>query len=138
MILRTAILGAMALWFTASLAMADEVLYCTDTAGVGFVWDEAGRAVAKPFTEDRFTVKVISDTQRVIARMVGDTAGTSNIYMCRGSPEGQINCDDAAGYRPWAFYKNTYTRAFLAGPPAGPPGSMDQNIWISYGTCARF
>jgi hypothetical protein len=32
-ILRTAMLSAMALCFAASLVLADEVLYCTDTAG---------------------------------------------------------------------------------------------------------
>src|SRR6516225_4454760 len=85
MILRTAMLGAMVLC-SASLAMADEVLYCTDTDGIGFKWDNTGKVSSGKFNQDRFTVKVISDTQRVIARMVGDTAGTSSLYTCARTP----------------------------------------------------
>jgi hypothetical protein len=137
MILRTAIVGAMVLC-NPSLAMAEEVLYCTDAAGVGFKWDDEGKVTSGRFKEDRFTVKVISDTERAIAMMTGDTAGASNTYTCRYTGEDTIVCNASLGHTPWIFYKNNYTRAFLAGPPVGPPNSKDPNIWVAYGTCAHF
>ena len=51
MILRTAILSAMVLC-TASLAMADEVLYCTDTAVTGFYWDNSGNVALGSSTKN--------------------------------------------------------------------------------------
>jgi hypothetical protein len=144
MILRTAIISAMALWFSASLLVADEVLHCTDTAVTGFKWDNAGKANLMKFDAFRFTVKVISDIRRAITRTVGDNVGISHTYACvripfrRESQDDQIICNRVNGQDQWIFYKNNYTHAFLAGPSVGPPNLMDQNIWIAYGTCARF
>jgi hypothetical protein len=139
MVLRTAMLGAMVLC-TASLAMADEVLYCTDTHATGFRWDQAGNANSARFNEERYTMKVISDTERVISDMSGSTAGRSHSFTCHASAltQDQIICDDEDGGYRWVFYRNNYTHAFLQGPPVGPPNSMDQNIWVAYGTCTRF
>jgi hypothetical protein len=104
------------------------------------------KGVASPgkFTPDRYTIKVLSDTQRLITKMVGETAGIATLYDCKRTfgPE-QLVCADESiaeaahvtalraggGYVPWAFYRNTYTRAFLFGPPAGAP--RDANIWIA-------
>jgi hypothetical protein len=134
MILRTAILGAMVLC-GASLAMAEEVLYCTDTDATGFRWDHAGKATSVRFNPARYTVKVISGTERSIAEMTGDGAGEALTYTCNSAHD-QIVCD--AGGSLWMFYKNNYTHAFLVGTPVGPPKSMDPNIWIAYGTCTGF
>jgi len=144
MILRTAIISAIALWLSASLLLADEILYCTDTAVTGFKWDNAGNADLVKFDAFRFTVKVISDTRRAITRTVGDNAGISRSYTCvripftRGSQDNQIICNRVSGQDQWIFYKNNYTHAFLAGPSVGPANLMDQNIWIAYGTCTRY
>jgi hypothetical protein len=138
MVLRTAILGAMVVC-TASLAMADQVVYCTDTAVNGFKWDNAGNAHPGRYEGARFTVKVISDTQRTIAYMAGEGAGQPLWYTCEHGLLGdQLVCLDRGGQAPWVFYKNNYTRAFLGGPPAGPPNSMDQDIVIAYGACTDF
>jgi hypothetical protein len=133
-------LSAMALCFTASLAMADEVMYCADTGVVGFRWDDTGKVDIGKFPQDRYTVKVISNTERVITQMTGDTAGNGHPYTCRalGVVKDQIVCDEELqSGAPWIFYKNNYTHAFLQGTPVGPP-PMDPNISVAYGTCARF
>jgi hypothetical protein len=64
----------------ASPVLAEEVLYCVDTEMVGFAWDKAGQARQARFKPDRFTVKLVSDTERIITRMVGHTAGSSRTY----------------------------------------------------------
>jgi hypothetical protein len=115
-------------WLTASTALAEEVLYCVDTDVVGFKWDKAGKARATSFSEGRYTVKVLSGTARILTQMVGDIAGILTPMTCQTPYEGTIACVDALGTNPWIFYHNTYTRAFLAGPPAGE--NADPNIWI--------
>jgi hypothetical protein len=114
----------MALCITATSVLADEVLYCTDTAETGFQWDKNGATRHGLFKGERFTIKVISETERSIARMVGITEALP--YVCHGLPwqkppprDGPITCVDISGDEPWVFYKNNYVRAFLAGPPAG-------------------
>ena len=107
-----------------------------DTEAVGLVWDKTGRTRRAGFTKERHTVKVLSDTARIVTQMSGDTAGVPQQYTCKPTlPLGRIACDDGSGVEPWVFYRNTYTRAFLAGPPAG---GTDENIWIAYGTCTVF
>jgi hypothetical protein len=130
---------AIALCLTASPVLAEEVLYCVDNQAVGFKWDEAGTVRTGSFTVERYTVKLLSDTQRIITRMVGDTAGESTSYTCRRPyPHAQkerITCDDGSGTEPWLFNRNKYTRVFLAGPPVG---GTDPNIMVVYGTCTKF
>jgi len=46
-----------------------------------------------------------------------------------------LACDDEVAGAPWIFYRNTYTRGFLVGPPGG---GDDRNIYIAYGTCTQF
>jgi hypothetical protein len=129
----------LALCFTATPLLADEVLYCTDTDATGFKWDKNGAAAHLMFVEERFTVKIISEDQRLITPSIGDTAGRGEGYQCsRPLPHAlsdRIECHDPTGGEVWVFFKNTYTRAFLAGPPAG---GSDQNIWMAYGTCTKF
>jgi hypothetical protein len=67
------------LCFTALPALADEVLYCTDTAVVGFTWDK-GKASAAKFPPHRFTIKIIrGNPQR------GNYVYPNREYISRGS-----------------------------------------------------
>jgi hypothetical protein len=120
-----------------SSVSAEEVLYCVDTDATGFKWDEHGQASPEKFPRDRYTIKILSDTDRIITRMDGDRAGVGFRYLCRRpySDKDQVVCDDSSGLEPWSFHSNTYTYAFLAGPPAG--GSAP-NIIIGYGICTKF
>jgi len=127
---------------TAWSVLADEVLYCSDTAVTGFLWKE-NTASPQDFTPERFTIKVVSAEKRV----VNQESHSSYVLMCTGSDpfalvtgEGMISCRDFLGSEPWMFISHkggsdTYTRAFLNGPPAG---GGDPNITIAYGTCAKF
>jgi hypothetical protein len=125
------------LLFTASPVLAEEVLYCTDTAVVGFVWNDRGEAKSSSFDEQRNTIEVVSETERVITRMTGDIAGSTRKYECSLDSDGTIACQETlSGAWAWRFYRNTCTRAFLAGPPAGKV--TDPNIMIAYGTCTKF
>jgi hypothetical protein len=133
---------------TASLAMADETLYCADTAVNGFDVDMSGKGTPRTFTRERYGVKVISETTRTIAPMEGPYAGKPITYKCHPSAiKDQIACNDIAqydpsvvmNYDPWLFYKNSYARAhlmYLLGYP-GPPFPQDP-IAVAYGTCTRF
>jgi hypothetical protein len=121
----------------ASPVQAEEVLYCVDMDATGFLWDKDNHASQRNFKLERHTIKVMSDTERLIQRMEGDTAGKTRRYKCRrtyGPPESTA-CDDGLGDNPWVFYQTTYVRAFLAGPPAG---GWDSNITVAYGTCTKF
>jgi hypothetical protein len=120
--------------------MAQQVLYCVDTDTTGFVWDKEGKARRNTFALERYTVKVLSDSKRLITR-TGDPRGDAE-YTCkqpypRAQPE-WIECDySSGGNEPWLFYRNRYTRAYLAGgSPTNSP--LDPNIWIAYGTCTGF
>jgi hypothetical protein len=69
--------------------------------GSSFKWDKSGDVSPAliGFAPDRYTVKVISDDERVITRMVGDTAGKARSYKCHaaGYPDGRIAFDDGYG-----------------------------------------
>jgi hypothetical protein len=143
-------LCAMALcFFAVSPVLADEVLYCVDTAVVGFKWDKGGQASVANFEPSRFTIKIVPSRgdqmqQGIIftifteRRIVTGGAGMAPDEMeCKPSIGAALVCDNGHGVVPWAFGLNntSYTRAFLAGPPTG---SSDPNIWIAYGTCTKF
>jgi hypothetical protein len=125
---------SVALCLTASPVLAEEVLYCVDTQVVGFVWDKSGEASVIKFRPIRYTIKV-SETERVITRMVSVTAGNPTVYKCKRpfTSSQELACDDGSGMQPWVFHRNTYTRSFLYGPPGGDP-----NISVAYGTCTKF
>jgi len=134
MILRC-IAGLLGLALTCSSALADEVLYCVDTAATGFVWKN-GKATPTPLDPERFTVKVISDHERTITQTVGDIAGLVWEYVCRDSGGGATACDTKyGGGTPWVFFLDAYTRARLQSPPVG--GGFP-NMFIAYGTCSKF
>ena len=61
--------------------------------------------------------------------------GEAERYTCKPTGRERIACDDGSGVSPWVFYRGTYTRAYLGGPPAG---GLDPNIWMAYGTCTGF
>jgi hypothetical protein len=135
------VIGGAVLFLHPAPASAEQILYCTDTAGTGFTWfgnNQQGRQ--GKFVEERYTVKVLSESERMITRMVGDTAGVVERTTChqpypREKPE-VVVCANESGTTPWVFHGiTTYTRAFLFGPPAG---GGDPNIWISYGVCTKF
>jgi hypothetical protein len=138
MTLRAGIFGVMALCFTVSPLLADEVLYCVDAASTGFIMDKIG-AIPRPtgFTAERFTVKVVTDTERIISRMAGDAAGSFRPYKCHAPyHDDRISCDDGFGDVPWFFYRSSYTRAYLSASLGGGPG--DPNLVVAYGTCTKF
>lgn len=117
--------------------LADEVLYCVDTDVIGFKWDKKGEPSVK-FDRGRYTIKVVSDTERLITEMEGDKVGDPDEYECsRPFPDVKkdlIVCKERTGTFPWHFYREKYTRAFLYGLPVGG----DSNISIAYGTCTKF
>jgi hypothetical protein len=55
----------------ASPVLAEEALYCVDTAATGFKWDEQRRASPAMFKEQRFTVRIESETKRTITETTG-------------------------------------------------------------------
>jgi hypothetical protein len=122
-----------------SPTLAEEVLYCVDTQAVGFTWDKRGQASVSKFVPERFTIKIVTETERVITRMTGDTPGWSIVFTCKRpyptqTPE-QIACDERRSQMPWVFHRNTYLRAILMGPPGG---GSDPNSQVAYGTCTKF
>lgn len=134
---RSGIIVGLILCLTATRAFAQEVLYCVDTNATGFKWDEHGTAAPQQFPHDRYTIKVLSDTDRIITRMDGSRAGGGYHYACRRpySDKDQIICEDSTGLEPWTFHGSSYTYAFLAGPPTGGDSS---DLIIGYGTCTHF
>jgi len=129
---------ALCICTASSSVLAEEVFFCVDTAVSGFSW-ERGDAKPSKFTPERHTIKVVSDTERLILRM-GDPSESPAQYECKRpyaieAKKEEILCDDGYGEVPWIFYKNTYVRAFLAGPPSG---GRDPNILVAYGTCTKF
>ncbi len=127
----------------AAPAWAEEVLYCTETKKTGFLWDKGSiEGKRTNFKPDRYIVKIISETERVITPSTGDITGDSLKYTCRRPwltlrLRKQIVCDDedGLGYQPWIFYDNTFMRALLTGLPTG---GGDPNATISYGTCVKY
>jgi hypothetical protein len=117
--------------------LAEEVLHCVDTDVVGFEWDKRNAASVRKARPDHWTIKVVSETERVITRTTGDTAGSSHVYKCKRpfTSSQELACDEESGMHPWVFHRNTYTHAFLYGPPVG---GGDQNISMGYGTCTKF
>ena len=90
------------------------------------------------FNSERHTVKVVSDTERLITRMEGDTAGKPQAYECtQHSRIKAVTCQETLlPINAWHFYRDAYTRAYLFGGP--PVSGRDPNIWIAYGTCTKF
>lgn len=120
-------------FFLASPAWAEEILYCSETGSTGFVWDKDGKAELSLFNERRFTVKVISEKKRVVS-----DNGREIEYTCDKSQQ-QYHCRQTNGAvaLPMIFGPKGFTRAFLHGTSLGG-GTVDPNIWVSYGTCTKF
>ena len=137
--MRGGVLAAtLALSLAASAASAKELLYCSDTDVAGFAWN-SGKAQRTFFKPERYTVTVISDTERIITRTIGDSAGTPGQYRCERAlvdpPDYFFSCNgEFVGMEPWTFKGNAFTRAFLMGGPVG----ADPNITIAYGHCIKF
>jgi hypothetical protein len=121
----------------ASPSLAQEVLYCTDTASTGFGWTDSG-AQSYPFIKSRYTVKVVSDIERVIARMPDNNAVQYKCERSSARPD-LIQCQSLQItedlQNTWLFYHNSYTSAFLFGITVG---SVARHIYVTYGTCTKF
>jgi hypothetical protein len=127
--------GAILLCLAASQALADEkVLYCTDTTALGIKWDDTGNASPARFLSNRYSIKIISSSERVITELAGGSADVPERFECKRSHHQVISCSDESGLEAWAFSDNKYTRAFLYGTPVGG----DPNIVVAYGVCTAF
>jgi hypothetical protein len=83
----------MLLILSASQVLAEEALYCVDTAAVGFVWDRKGEAKPTEFSPERHNVKVVSDSERLITRIQGGPAAAkADQFNCT-----QDECRDVSG-----------------------------------------
>ncbi len=120
-------------------AWGEEVLLCTVTENTGFEWDEGAiKARWALFKKDRFIVKIISESKRTITRTTGDPKEGSRSYTCRRPHvmfKKRIVCSAGIGGQPFIFHDNTFTHAYLWGPPAG---GSDLNISVAYGTCVKY
>src|SRR5262245_60085791 len=131
-----------AICLTTSPVLAEEVLYCVDTAVTGFKWDKQKRPSVEHFNPRRFTVRIESETKRWITpTTVGDTG---DVYECKQPFKSalEVVCTESSGSVSWFFRNNTYyTRAFLAGGPLPKPSApppLDPNIALAHGTCTKF
>jgi DNA invertase Pin-like site-specific DNA recombinase len=126
-------LFAGAVLFLASAALADEpaVLSCTDAAATGFKWQKNSKEPdAVRFEPDRFTVRIISDEERVITRTTRDTPGEPLKFLCQRPFRPLVSCTKTFGTEQWVFEGNGYSRSY--------PSSLEKNIAVAYGTCTKF
>jgi len=118
-----------------SPALAEEVLYCTDTDATGFRFEKNMNAKARPlqFIPSRFTVKIISETERII----NDGDGPPNRYMCFKRVD-ILSCveTDGVAFAPFNFGPKGYTRAKLLSKPLNELFTPD--MYVAYGTCTKF
>jgi len=137
--MRAALLVA-ALVALAGSALAEErVLYCTETDSAGFKWEEGqteGRVTR--FIANRYIVRVLSETTRVITPTTGPEKGSPDGLTCSTPlpsvfPE-RFWCISRLGTAPWLFNGNNFVHAFMLGTPV----AGDPSIWVSYGTCTEF
>ena len=108
------------------LPQEPQILYCVDEGATGFKWDDDGNVRSTLFIERRFTVRVVSETEVMIAWSDGRAAEelTCTRYW-------NLNCGPPA--RPIIFGPKGYRRAYLFGRPLG--GGPD--ILVAYGTCTK-
>ena len=118
----------------ASPVLAEEMLYCTDTAASGYVWDNRGEAKPMELPPQRYTIKMVSGTERLITQIAGGPSPKQVQYECQQLNE-VIACQSVLSAASRRLYRNTYPRASLGGPPGG---SAEANIAIAYGTCTKF
>ena len=64
-------------------AWSEEVLFCTETASTGFIW-EKGSAEGRQtgYRPSRYIVKILSETERTITKPTGDLPGDTWSYAC--------------------------------------------------------
>jgi hypothetical protein len=120
----------------ATPALAEEVLYCTDTDANGFMWDAEGNGERTGFQPQRFTVKVISETERKFQYQHWPTPGPYRCTKVQGIPGGLLSCVGILGDALWPinFRGNSYVRAAIIGAPTLPSDAT----YVAYGTCAKF
>ena len=79
------LLPAALLAAVSTMALAENVYYCTDAKSVGITWDkknpQGGRDTT--FNNNRYVMKIISKTKREVTHSTGDTKGTTHFLTCR-------------------------------------------------------
>ena len=131
--MRHAIIAVLAALLLASTASAEELLFCADEGATGFVWDDKGNVQSTGFAMRRYTIRVVSESERWISKQGGSPVK----YTCTNE-NGLYFCRDAFLPTPFIFGPNGYTRAYLAGTPLGGVPEKDPYILVSYGTCTKF
>lgn len=118
------------------LALAEEVLYCTDTDANGFRFGENTnvKAQLQHFIPQRFTVKIISETERLVR--TPDWPEPIK-YKCFKRVDA-FSCveSDGVAFAPINFGPNGYTRAKLLSKPIFDDAVPD--MYVAYGTCTKF
>lgn len=135
------LITALVVCFVAGPALGEEVLYCTDKSGAILIWDQ-GSDVSRlaALKEERFTIIVVNNKKRKITRSGAKYPST---YSCKPpSATARLvapNSMDAiiceGEFSMWIFKNNNYVRSYLWGHIVG---GIDRNIWVAYGTCAKF
>jgi hypothetical protein len=93
---------ALAFFAAASPALAEEVLYCVDTAVTGFKWNERGEASTAKFSPGRFTIKIVSDEKRIVTGdeiRFPDGAGVQAPWLRRRPHLQRLRGPDPMGFR---------------------------------------
>jgi len=123
-----------AIFLFSTSVMAEEVLYCTDTAANGFRFNKDGNAKATQFKPSRFTVKVLSENKRLIQ---SDDWPEPIPYTCFKRVD-VLSCvhPDGVAFDPINFGINGYTRARLLSRPIFDLAVPD--MYVAYGTCSKF
>ncbi len=115
-----------------------QVLYCVDEGVTGFEWDDKGDPQSANFKPRRFTVRVISETERWISQQ-GEKH--EYVFTCDKDPGGRAHCrqDSDNLMDPIIFGLKGYARAYLAGPPIlKDDPRTNPGIIVAYGTCTKF
>ena len=135
------LITALVVCFVAGPALGEEVLYCTDKSGAILIWDKGSdESRLSALKAERFTVIVVNNKKRKITQS-GSKYPT--MYSCKPpsaiarstvpTSKGSIICENDFGM--WVFKNNNYARTYLWGHVVG---GIDRNIWVAYGTCAKF
>lgn len=115
-------------------AWAEETLNCVDKASNGFQWKD-GKAKRSGFKPERFTVRVVSDSVRILKP---PGTSTPRKYECKKllvSPH-ILECWDTQNptFNPIIFQGDRFARVSnFSEHVGGDPGML-----VAYGTCTKF
>jgi hypothetical protein len=113
-------------------AWAEETLFCVDTDANGFEWKD-GKNKRTGYTPQRFTVRVVSKTERWIKFSPMPKAIR---YNCRHRVAGTFYCNLSSNTAilPIIFEGNRFERVKNGGEHVGGYG----DLYVAYGTCTKF